>query len=400
MKNFPIEWVIDQDMPEIVKKNTYTGIDINCPVCAKPYKMNINLQKNVCRCNACNSGFNSITLHAKLCGVDNKKAYADLSKRWRGVSSSLKAVYKTTAQSKSKPVEVASLWVRNAIYEEFLDELTLEPKHRENLLKRGLDDATIQYNRYRSVPLKDMNITDVVYRVRSRNAEVDKYFKSHKVYIPGLYDLNNKPMAVGGYSGILIPIVVRIASNDLVEQDYISGFQIRLDEGNKRYVYYTSSMTDKNGKSIYKNGCGFTGCENIHMRLPYPEIDEERGKFKELSLPKVLLTEGALKGDIASHLGNASKDMPVISVLGVSNQGQLVDCLNYLKDTFKTKEIWLCFDEDYVDNENVFKALEHAKDTIKSTGLILNEYHWEYEYYNYGIKGIDDLLLFKKTRKA
>ena len=41
---------------------------------------------------------------------------------------------------------------RHQIYSEMLDYLTLLPKHKENLLERGLSEERIERNQYRSMP--------------------------------------------------------------------------------------------------------------------------------------------------------------------------------------------------------------------------------------------------------
>ncbi|MEE3425380.1 MAG: hypothetical protein VZR26_07440 [Erysipelotrichaceae bacterium] len=91
MKNFPIDWVIDQDLPGIKKYKTYTGYVIDCPFCGNTkHKFDVNLGKNVARCNACGRGFNSLQLHSALCEVDGPAAYDDLWKRYKGLSSEMK----------------------------------------------------------------------------------------------------------------------------------------------------------------------------------------------------------------------------------------------------------------------------------------------------------------------
>ena len=55
-------------------------------------------------------------------------------------------------------------------------------------------------------------------------------------------------MAVARKSGILIPIIIKnphrsddaISGRIFEDEDLISGFQIRYDQGDKRYTYYTS----------------------------------------------------------------------------------------------------------------------------------------------------------------
>lgn len=397
MRNFPINWVIDQDLPDFKKKKTYTGFSLNCPLCGKKGKFDINLIKNVARCNACGEGFNSLTLHAKLCKTSNKEAYADLWKRYKGLPSELKIQI-------DKPVEfeeenIAPLWVRSNIYKAFLEKLTLSDKHREMLRKRGLTDSQINSLGYKDVPEKEMNIFSILQNVCSNVPEVKEYFAVHRdVRIPGFYNLNtHSPKCVKRESGILIPVIVKgphkpedflKRENLYRDENLISGFQIRFDEGDKRYSFYSSKEEE--------TGCSFSGCETIHFRIPDSWFDEEALLFEQPKLERVVLTEGCLKADVASSL---SENMPFIAILGVNNQKYLFKALKLLKQFYATKEIIICFDQDYVDNPNVAKALKQAKDKIKAAGLRWSECHWEKEYKNNGIKGIDDLLLYRKSRR-
>ena len=203
-------------------------------------------------------------------------------------------------------------------------------------------------------------------------------------------------MAVARKSGILIPIIIKnphrsddaISGRIFEDEDLISGFQIRYDQGDKRYTYYTSLEKE--------TGCGFTGYESIHFRLPDSTFDPESSLFERPVLKQVVLTEGCLKADVASSL---SDDWPFIAVLGVNNQRMLEDAFKLLKRKYQTEEIILAFDQDYENNENVEKALMDARQKILDAGLSIYDCQWHDEYEKYGIKGIDDLLLFNKNRR-
>ena len=94
-----------------------------------------------------------------------------------------------------------------------------------------------------------------------------------------------------------------------------------------------------------------------------------------------------------------SDDWPFIAVLGVNNQRMLEDAFKLLKRKYQTEEIILAFDQDYENNENVEKALMDARQKILDAGLGIYDCQWHDEYEKYGIKGIDDLLLFNKNRR-
>ena len=379
MKNFPIDWVIDQDLPGIKKYKTYTGYVIDCPFCGNTkHKFDVNLGKNVARCNACGRGFNSLQLHSALCEVDGSAAYD--AQCHRDLSPS-----------------ITPLWIRSAIYRKWLETLSLSSEHRVALYKRGLDDQTIGKLSYKDVPEEDSDVSDVISAVCAENKDIRAYFRKHDVRIAGFYDLKAaKPMAVARKSGILIPVIIKNPhrSDDAIngrifeDEDLISGFQIRYDQGDKRYTYYTSLEKE--------TGCGFAGYESIHFRLPDSTFDPESDLFERPVLKQVILTEGCLKADVASAL---SDDWPFIAVLGVNNQRMLEDAFKLLKRKYQTEEIILAFDQDYENNENVEKALMDARQKILDAGLSIYDCQWHDEYEKYGIKGIDDLLLFNKNRR-
>ena len=397
MKNFPIDWVIDQDLPGIKKYKTYTGYGIDCPFCGNTkHKFDVNLGKNVARCNACGRGFNSLQLHSALCEVDGPAAYDDLWKRYKGLSSKMKIKIEAPASS-YREEEITPLWIRSAIYKRWLETLPLSSEHRVALYRRGLDDQTIGKLSYKDVPEEDSDISDVISAVCAENIDIRTYFRKHDVKIAGFYDLKAaKPMAVARKSGILIPIIIKNPhrSDDAIngrifeDEDLISGFQIRYDQGDKRYTYYTSLEKE--------TGCGFAGYESIHFRLPDSTYDPESSLFERPVLKQVVLTEGCLKADVASAL---SDDWPFIAVLGVNNQRMLEDAFKLLKRKYQTEEIILAFDQDYENNENVEKALMDARQKILDAGLSIYDCQWHDEYEKYGIKGIDDLLLFNKNRR-
>lgn len=389
MRNFRIDWVIEQDLPDYKRKVTATGFKMECPFCHKKWKMDVNISKGLCRCNACGNGFNALTLHSTLCEISPKEAYKDLWKRYNGLSSDVKAKV-------DKPVDTyhqeppLKLWIRSLIYREFLGKLELKSEHRENLLKRGLSEKQIELNAYKSVPEQDMDCSDILYNVMIRD-DVRKELKGKKkIKLAGFEWKGDRFIAQARKSGILIPIIVKrpldryayFNHEETQDEDLISGFQIRFDEG-KRYSYYAAEGQ-------------FTGYESIHYRLPDSWIDPNTMEFGQPECRTVILTEGGLKADVASCLSN---DTPFIAVMGVNNQKYLKDAVEMLKERYSTEEIVLAFDEDYVDNQNVAAALDKAKQTITEAGLSVRECHWPDEYQKEGIKGIDDLLLYRLRKK-
>ena len=112
------------------------------------------------------------------------------------------------------PEPIRPLHERSQIYLEMLSLLRLEPKHYENLRRRGLSDEIIHGNMYRSIP------TDW----KQRRRVVEQLVSSHDLSgVPGFYTRNLRlDMSNCRYSGILIPVC------DMNNQ--IQGLYIRLDE--------------------------------------------------------------------------------------------------------------------------------------------------------------------------
>lgn len=114
----PIEFVVDNDLKEVKRyKGPVGSVDLDCPFCGGKRKMNINMTKNLFRCNKCGISGNSITLHQKLTGVlTNSEAYKDLLMIFADETAERKKVYRSVAEKAQKTVPLADLWARNTIY--------------------------------------------------------------------------------------------------------------------------------------------------------------------------------------------------------------------------------------------------------------------------------------------
>ena len=126
-------------------------VEAVCPFCHDhgpgKYHLSLNTGKDLYRCNLCGAHGNSITLYARLMGVSNREAYQALSQEGK--------VYPMPRQELSKEDEERrpmALEQRHAAYTAMLEHLTLLPKHRDNLLERGLSGERIEVNQYRSMP--------------------------------------------------------------------------------------------------------------------------------------------------------------------------------------------------------------------------------------------------------
>lgn len=57
-----------------IRRKNQTSWDCDCPFCGKEGKLNINLEKNVFRCNKCGEGGGQIQLYSKVYGLDRAAA--------------------------------------------------------------------------------------------------------------------------------------------------------------------------------------------------------------------------------------------------------------------------------------------------------------------------------------
>lgn len=373
----PISFEIGLDFaPEEIRaghNNEYA--DVDCPFCGGRKKLNVSFIKNVWRCNKCGEYGNAITLHAVKNGMSTKDAYKDLVEKYSELTPEKIAEYKKvkTVVEEDDQIHIAPLSIRDFVYRTLIQNIDLSDKHERDLENRGLTEQDIKDLGYRSVP--KVGLYSIGMRVLTKTGS-DYTLRKNNLQVPGFYIHNGAPRIVRRNSGVLIPIVTKDGK--------ISCFQIRFDnlpngateeqkEEFVRYKYLSSSEK--------KFGVGCSGAENIH----FTGFDFNSDKTPE----NVVLTEGALKADVASKLSGK----PFIAVLGVQMQSQLPEALKYLKE-HGTKTISLAFDMDYEKKPEVAKALKSAREKIAVAGLECKQVRWPSEY-----KGIDDFLKAWKERQ-
>jgi hypothetical protein len=223
--------------------------------------------------------------------------------------------------------------------------LVLSEEHRRKLHARGLDDQAIEVNGYVSVPPPLFAANVALALAREHNLEG----------VPGFYRDRDVWRMVEARAGFFIP--ARGADSR------ICGMQIRRDEGNPKYIWFSSR--DRNG--------GASSGSPVHFAKPHLLKDAR----------EVMVTEGALKADIAAHL----TDAPVIAAAGVSNFG--ADFAASLKEQFpKLKTIYTAFDMDFENNEHVRRAMFRLVSQLERARFTVRVRAWSKKR-----KGIDDYLL-------
>ena len=227
---------------------------------------------------------------------------------------------------------------------DMLSLLTLSAEHRENLRERGLSDDRIDRNQYRSMPQTPEGRKLLASLLRGTGHDLQG--------IPG-FRTNYGEWTLSGPNGFLIPVRDK--------DGLIQGMKIRLDEGEPGRKYrWLSSRNAPNGTRSYSwtHVTGSTASKRAYI------------------------TEGPLKGDVASYLDN---DALFVCIGGVFALHGLKDTLISLGVT----EAVEAMDMDQMTNPQVRRAIQAIRQEVQSIrGIRYSKYVWNPAY-----KGIDDYYL-------
>lgn len=321
-----------------------TEVEASCPFCGDhgpgKHHLSLNTDSDRYNCNLCSAHGNSLTLFARLKDLSNGEAYREL-KRGGNVYPMPQQPVPQKTERQPLPLEA-----RHAVYLEMLSFLTLTDRHRENLLERGLSNERIERNLYRSMPETP----------EARRLLAKLVGMSHELLgVPGYYTRYGEWM-VAGPNGFLIPVRNK--------DGMIQGMKIRLDdETNSSRKYRWLSSRDKhliNGTRSYSW---------VHV------TGNTQSK-------RAFITEGPLKGDVASFLSN---DSLFVCVGGVNAIGGLCQTLLDLG----VIEAVEAMDMDQMTNPQVRAAvLAMRKEVQRISGIRYSKYSWNPVH-----KGVDDYLL-------
>lgn len=291
-----------------VRRKNAQSYDVDCPFCNhKTGKLNINIIKNVFRCNYCNEHGGMLDLYSKLYNVTKSEANKQIREALN--LGQYREDYRVQERKREIPVpkisERASEAEIDHTYSELLSMLTLSKKHQEDLLGRGLTVEQIAVQRYRSVPL--FGIKKLAKKLEEEGCTLKG--------VPGFYQTEDGTWSIhftAKNSGILIPI--------LSMEGRIQGFQIRLDHvtDSRKYIWFSSSN--------YQNGV--SSGSPVHV-------------IGDLDAETVYVTEGALKGTIAHYLSGDT----FICVPGVNLYRNLQPVLEKLSQR-KLKFVYEAYDMD------------------------------------------------------
>lgn len=321
-------------------------VEASCPFCGDngpgKHHLFLNTTRNIFRCVLCGEKGNSVSLYAKLEGVSNRQAFRALSEDAR-----IFRFPKPPLSKKPAEREPSSLAARHSAYHEMLIHLQLSPKHKADLLSRGLSEERIEHNMYRSLPSSES--------ARRMLAGILSDFHALEG-IPGFY-VKDGQWTIAGRSGLLIPYRDK--------DGLIQGLQIRLDDEinpARKYRWLSSRGMAHGTRS--RSYIHVTG--NLSARTAY-------------------LTEGGLKGDVASFLDH---DALFLCFAGVTATAGIKEMLFSMKNI---EEVVVALDMDKLMNWRVQRAMENLMDLIRDLpGLCVRLMNW-----NMSFKGVDD---FYKAR--
>ncbi len=377
----------------IRRKNSHS-YDVDCPFCGyKTGKMNVNIEKNVFRCNYCDEQGGMLDLYGKLYNLSKSEANKQIREALN--LGQYRDDYVRPTKVEEPPLvensELAPPEKLNETYLMLLSLLTLSKKHMEDLLARGLTKEQIAEQRYRSVPL--FGIKSMVKKLMEKGCTVQG--------VPGFYLDKDGEWSMNfsaKFSGILIPIISA--------KGWIQGFQIRLDHVIKdcKYIWFSSVNYE----------LGVSSGSPVHI-------------IGNLNVDTAYITEGALKGTIAHYLSGKT----FICVAGVNLYANLKAVLEDFQHR-NLKFVYEAYDMDKkmkIDcDRNYKKCRECEKDDdskecpykvkkrknirngcrkmyeiCRSLGLPVQRMLWdtdEKEEWKGEIKGIDDLYYtMKKEHK-
>ena len=276
----------------------------DCPLCGdRRGKMNLNLTKNVWRCNYCGEGGGMLALYARVYQISNSEAYQNICEDLQmGRPAPSYASPNVAALAKEVPqAERASAQEIHRTLTAMMSVLTLMPAHREHLRReRGLEDAQIEQFGFKSTPPPHFC------RTLARHLAEWGYTVQG---VPGFYIDDCGKVTVKFHqrtSGILIPI----RSVD----GLLCGLQTRLDKPFRDkhdppektgIKYLTLSSAGKKMGATSKSPVHFVGDPSSRV---------------------VYVTEGALKADIVHALTGRT----FAATIGANNTAGLDELFAFL----------------------------------------------------------------------
>lgn len=346
------------------------SFDVDCPFCGRRGKMNINIRKNTYRCNVCDDGSKGskssggmLDLYANVLGGMN------LSEAYREICEQLGIAGHSSGRQQhprelwgreppKKPPDIlqsepAPPDVRHRTYSCLFSLLTLNPQHKESLLRRGLTEEQIRQYGYKSTPV--LGFTRLVAAVMEHGCTV--------AGVPGFY-VNTSGEWTTNFkttcTGFLVPV------RDM--NGRIQAAQIRLDHpaGTCKYIWFSSS------ERVLGTGSG----SPVHF------VGDPHAKT-------ITFTEGGLKGTITHCLTGET----LICNAGAGQSESIIKLFPQLKAN-GVEEILSGYDMDLESNEHVRRGCVKILSAARAYGFRAKRRQWDPVN-----KGIDDHFWAEKLRK-
>lgn len=326
-------------------------VEASCPFCgdhgAGKHHLSLNTDTDQYRCNLCGAKGNSVTLYARTKGISNKEAYQELK---RGGNVYPIPQQPTPQNTERQPLPLEA---RHAAYSDMLEHLVLLDRHGENLVGRGLSEERICRNQYRSMPETARGRRLLAGLLRAQGHEL--------LGLPGFRTYFGE-WTLSGPNGLMIPVRNKAG--------LIQGNKIRLDDAVEKD---TDNRKDKGRKYRWLSSRDMTNGTRSYSWVHVTG---------DITSKRAYLTEGPLKGDVASFL---AKDALFVCIGGVNALGGLKDTILDLGVTGVVEAM----DMDQMRKKEVRSAVLAMRREVQSIrGLKYMKYTWNPAY-----KGVDDYLL-------
>jgi ribosomal protein L37AE/L43A len=363
-----------------------------CPLCGtKRFTLNVDIRRNIWRCNRCGKSGGSIGLYTLVTynqpyDKSMRETVMPELERRLGLDSETPAIRKprmldtTIVRSQYPDISDYSL---NILHQQLLNipQLALNPTDRQSLLDRGLSEAQIEKNQYRSFRTDSVkNAVPASWpqkyeaegwkSIQAQNPVLEKLTKWQLLTClwvgQCLVDASLKPEGMAGafkfrtpsgsywgvrlMDGILIPI--RNALGEIV------ALQVRSvrKKGGKYMLISSKNMP-----------CGRIGKTRIHHPLA-------NGEGNRKDSDTVLLTEGPLKADVYCHLAPDASHK-VLALVGVNCTSQLKQELQEMHAT----TVFEAFDMDKLLNPSVLSAAKKIRQICTEEQYAFYNVFWDLE---------------------
>lgn len=248
--------------------------------------------------------------------------------------------------------EPGAVELRNRVYRALLEALPLDPRHRENLRGRGLDDEQIALGGFASMPQEGRG-----YVAR----KLHDLFGDELAKVPGFFQWDDGRWAIAGYSGLLVPV------RDVAGA--IEALKVRLDNppaDGGRYRYLSSSSKG-----------GAKAVATLHVPVFASAIGAD----------EIRITEGELKADVTTVLSG----IPTLSVPGVEAWRLGLQAAEVLRPA----SVRVAFDMDRDTNPAVARAQRELVTALRGAGFRVGVESWDPT-----LKGIDDFYSAQRARRT